>query len=211
MSNCFVSQREGWCCWIPSSKCKLSLETKDYCQFSKLLGNDQWPRPRMRVYMWRPKPINAPMSDSGENSDYFFPSSLASEKQHALWQKRNHNMCRISTRSWHLIPTRFTALRVGYLLPRGLDSRLIPSPEEVQNEAFPLHVPLAHGMTCRVGLEHTIRCRPTKMLVLRHCLLAARTPCSFKPHCHVDICETNWVQVGFALEMGENMVSVQLV
>lgn len=68
-------------------------------------------------------------------------------KQCTSWQKRNHRMRRMSTRSWGLIPTSFTGLRVGYSLPRGLDNRFIPSPEEAQNEAFPLRVPLAHRRT----------------------------------------------------------------
>lgn len=74
-------------------------------------------RPRMQVYTRRPKPINAPISEFGDNLEYFFPSPLAWEKQCAPWQKRNHRMCRMSTRSWCLIPTSFTGSELGTYCP----------------------------------------------------------------------------------------------
>lgn len=181
MNNCFPYKKtKSQHCWMPFSKYELSWETKNYSHFSKLLGRNQWPsqlkttqtslciesKTNKCSHKWLWREFWTFLS---------FPSPLSSPKQCASWQKRNHRMCRMSTRSWNLIPTSFTGLGVGYLLPRRPDNRFIPSPEELQNEAFPPQVPLAHGRTCRAHGAHN--------LVLTHSSAYTDLLCAGYSHC----------------------------
>lgn len=161
----------------------------------------------MQVYTQRVKPISVSLLISHSHKwlwrKFWIFLSFSSPLACAPWQ-RNHRTCRMSTRSWGLIPTSFTGLRVRCLLPRGLDNRFIPSPKEAQNEALLCMFPwTTAGQAERLGCN--TRCSLTAILMLKHCALATHMPCSFKLHHHMNIDETDWVQVGFALETYENM------